>query len=99
LVSRREGEDVLKVLDRVSRWSKSEFVSATYFCPAISVVGTEYPNGNRLLASLYTRNDVVNYASQALLDGIHGEERLVLIIDLDSVRPIVDHHEYFASVG
>ena len=63
------------------------------------MVGTEYPNGNWLLAGLHTRNDVVNYASQAVLDSIHGEESLTLIIDLDSVCPIVDHHKYFASVG
>lgn len=83
----------------MSRWAKPEFASPTYFCPAISVVGTEYPNGNQLLASLYTRDDVVNYASQAVLDGIHGEECSALVIDLNSVCPIVDHQKYFASVG
>ena len=83
----------------MSQWPKQEFASPTYFCPAVAVVSTEYPNGSGLLSSLYTRNDVANYVSQALLDGIHRVACLVLIIDLDSICPIIDHDKYFARVG
>jgi hypothetical protein len=62
------------------------------------VVCTQYPNGNRLLASLHTPSYIVDYASQSLLDIVNSEECSVFIVDFNCVNPIINHDEKFSGI-
>ena len=70
----------------------------TYFCPPVSAVCTQYPNRNRFLAGLYTPHYIADYVSQPLLDIPNGEERSVVIVDFNCVKPVIDHDKKFSSI-